>query len=107
MLIVKRPGEDVKEFPHIKKKRSRSPKKLDFQIEKPPVHEHPNSERTRNKKILKSVITHLKKAKDSLTSEKETIGTQQRIDEKVAQEIKKVAEEIKTQTREEIAVSYK
>jgi pinin/SDK/memA/ protein conserved region len=102
--MVKIPGEDVKEFPHNKKKRSRSPSKVDFQIEKPPIHEDPSSERTRNKKILNSVLSHLQKAKEGLKKEKNVIEIQQKIDEKVTQEIKKVAKEIKTQTIEEITV---
>ena len=53
------------------------------------------------------MISHLTKAKKNLTSEKEAIGVQHRIEEKVSQEIKKVSEEIKTQTREEIAVIFK
>lgn len=68
------------------------------------MHEDPTSERCRNQKILTSVLSHLKKAKDGLNCQRETIDNQQKIDEKVTQEIKKVAEEIKIQTREEIAV---
>ena len=105
-MIVKRPGEDIKEFPHSKRKRSRSPKKVDFQIEKPPLHEDPSSEKIRNKKILSSILSHLQKAKSSFSERKEQLENQQRIDEKVTFEIKKVAKEIKTQTLEEISVLF-
>ena len=54
--------------------------------------------------MLSSMLSHLKKAKESLISDKETFDIQQKVESKVTQEIKKVAEEIKTQTREEIAV---
>ena len=101
---MKRQGEDVKEFPQSNRKRSRSPKKVDFQIEKPPLHEDPVSERVRNKRMLSSVIVHLTKAKESLTKQKEVIEIQSRIDEKISQEIKKTADDIKNQKREEIAV---
>ncbi|OMJ94796.1 hypothetical protein SteCoe_1978 [Stentor coeruleus] len=103
VLIVKRRGEEVQEFPYIRKKRSRSPKKVDFQVEKPPMHEDKTSERCRNQKILTCVLSHLKSARDGLNCQKEIRDNQQKIDENLTQEIKKVAEEIKIQTREEIA----
>jgi hypothetical protein len=50
------------------------------------------------------LINHLQKAKDEIVTLKETSENQQKIEMKVTQDIKKMNDELKMQTREEIAV---
>ena len=103
-LVVKIFGESAQEYPNFKTKRSRSPKRVEIQTEKPPSFESSNTERLRSKKIFGFMLNHLKQAKDDFMSKKDEVEQQHKIENKVAQEIKKVNEDLKMQTREEIAV---
>lgn len=103
-LVVKIMGESAQEYPNFKnKKRSRSPKRVEIQTEKPPNFESSNTEKLRSKKIFGVMLNHLKRAKDDFVSKKDVVEQQQKIENKVSQELKKVNEELKMQTREEIA----
>lgn len=103
-LVVKIPGESAQEYPNFNTKRSRSPRRVEIQTEKPPNLESSNMEKIRNKKMFGVLLTHLKQAKNDFVSKKDLVDQQQKIENKVTQEIKKVNEDLKMQTKEEIAV---
>lgn len=103
-LVVKIQGESAQEFPNFRKKRSRSPKRVEIQTEKPKFAEYPNDEKKKNVRMIGFLKNYLDKANVECKNKVPVIEERNRIEQKVVEQNKKLNEDLELQSKEHIAV---
>ena len=102
--MVKIQGESAQEFPTFRKKRSRSPKRVEIQTEKPKFAEYPNDEKKKNVRMIGFLKHYLDQANSECKSKVGAIEERERIEQKVVEQNKKLNEDLELQSKEHIAV---